>query len=648
MRRIVLIAFHVLAIGLLPVSGQAEDNDLPRTTVLDPIVITGTKTSHTLEDVPVETVLVSREDIEKSNAQNVSSLLTQIPGFNFSQQPNIPGSMGCKNTLRGLNVESRYMLILVDGQRVFTGYRSGGMTSAGFSHNVNVVPVSMIDHIEVVKGPGSALYGSDAMVGVLNIITKKPTKKLESTLGGSYGRYEVAGNDFAGTKAKATSRYTYESHATLAGPLNNRIRGTVSLSHEGNEGTNPTRYDVHQTYLHSQLEMDVTESLKLRGGAEFADWISESVAQNDKKTEQAPRFWAVSDYAISDKHNIKLQGYYQKLKADFSDNTYGKQRADVSYSSAELQYSGNIFDHHLATVGAEVLQESLDTNSVANKGITTTSVYLQDEWDLLDGKVVIVPGVRFDNNSDYGSVWNPKLNAMYTPVPGTRIRAATGWSFKAPSAMQTSAEPITDGVYMWLDPNPDLEPERAFTWQIGVEQDLFDKRLVVGVTYYDTTIDHMITTVDTGAIRAGLPVYTYENIDKARLRGIEASANIQIMDPLSLMLTYAFTDARNTKTDKRLPDTPEHAFGAQMDYTNRKYGFGATATLKHTTDQLNSYYATHRYAKDFTTVGLKVWKDLGKSARISLMADNIFDEPLRGSDTIYVRRSLMSQLEFTF
>lgn len=149
------------------------------TKYIDSVVVIGTKSEHTLGDVPVDTALITKKEIESSNARSVAELLKSVPGFNFTEQSDLMGAMGYKNTVRGLNIESRYLLILVDGQRVFSGFHSGGMAGAGFAHNVNVVPIGMIERIEIVKGPGSSLYGSDAISGVMNIITKKQEINLK-------------------------------------------------------------------------------------------------------------------------------------------------------------------------------------------------------------------------------------------------------------------------------------------------------------------------------------------------------------------------------------------------------------------------------------------------------------------------------------
>lgn len=636
---------------LLPTSIQAQENKSQEATVrLEPVVVTATKTKHKLKDVPVETILITREDIEKSNAKTISKLLSEIPGFNFSQQSDMPGGMGYKNTIRGLNAESRYMLVLVDGQRVFTGFRSGGMAGAGFAHNVNVVPVSMVERIEVVKGPGSALYGSDAMVGVLNIITKEPTSEFQANAGGSYGRYVVDGKDYVGKTPKHKSRATYESHATVSGPLNEKIKGTLSFSHEGNDGTHPTCYDTYQNYLHGQVALAVSDNFNVRAGAEIIVWKEQEIDTINRKEEESPRFWLIGEYTLTPGHDLKLQGYYQKLDSNFKDSMYGNQQADVSYSDVELQYTGQVFDSHRFTAGIEYLREDLKTNLLQSKKITTTSAYLQDEWSLLEDALMVVPGIRFDDNSDYGQEWNPKLSAIYKPFSSTRLRGSFGWSFKAPGAMETSGNPTNHGV-MWIVSNPGLKPERAFTWQLSMEQELLEKDIIFGVTYYNSHVEDRITNAPTGATMGGLPVISYMNQNKADIQGVEATANFKLMEPLHLLLSYAYTDAKDGDTHKRLVDTPEHTFGAQLDYTNTEYRFGGSLSLAHASDQKNKDYGlpgASLLTKDHTTVGCKIWKDFWDHGRVSLEAQNIFDEPLRGSDTIYVRQSVLARIDFDF
>lgn len=159
------------------------------TTRLKDIVVTGTRTPHALKDVPVETVLINREDIEKTNAQNAMDILKNIPGIDTSVHDDVFGTYTWRAKLRGLNFNDGYGLILIDGQRAMGCGQSGGMGEYG--SGLNQISVDMIERIEVVKGPSSALYGNDAMAGVINIITKKTPKKATGSAGVSYGWYKV-------------------------------------------------------------------------------------------------------------------------------------------------------------------------------------------------------------------------------------------------------------------------------------------------------------------------------------------------------------------------------------------------------------------------------------------------------------------------
>lgn len=639
------MVFAVLIV--LPMNGQADTEvNEKKLLKMEEIVVTGTKTDKLLGEVPVETILITRQEIEESNAKSVSGLLRQVPGFNFSQQSDLTGSMGYKNTVRGLNVESRYLLVLVDGQRVFSGFHSGGMASAGFSHNVNVVPVTLIERIEIVKGPGSALYGSDAVVGVLNIITRRPSEETQVIAGGGYGTYEAKGKDYLGNTPKDKSRYRYDAYAVVGGPISKRVKGMVSFSHEANEGTHPTTYDSYRNYVHGRLEIAAADNLVLNAGAEYTVWEEEEENIGDNKKETVPRFYLNADYRIAPRHNLRFQAYYQNLDADFKDPLYGDQKADVSYSDAEIQYTGSFLKNHLVTAGLEYLKESFDTGVVVDKKIATTSTYVQDEWSLMNGRLVLVPGIRFDDNDVYGQEWNPKFSTMLTFGRDSKIRASVGRSFRAPSTLYTSAEPINH-VVQWVFANPDLKPEKAVTWQVGLEQGFFQRRLKLSATYYHTNVQDMINYAATGDTWLGLPVITHENMAEAKIQGVEASADLVITKELDLHLNYAYTDARDEKTDERLIDSPEHSFNAMLDYANKPSRWGGAISLAYTGDQRNLVFAPGASPKTeaFTSVGVNVWKEFMKGSRLTFQVDNLFDEDLKGSDTIYAGRSVMARLD---
>ncbi|MBT9439409.1 MAG: TonB-dependent receptor plug domain-containing protein, partial [Desulfobacterales bacterium] len=158
----------VIVVDLAASVAFAGDDEAEKkgTTRLKDIVVTGTRTPHALKDVPVETVLINREDIEKTNAQNAMDILKNIPGIDTSAHDDVFGTYTWNAKLRGLSFNDGYGLILIDGQRAMGCGQSGGMGEYG--SGLNQIPVDMIERIEVVKGPSSALYGSDAVAGVIN------------------------------------------------------------------------------------------------------------------------------------------------------------------------------------------------------------------------------------------------------------------------------------------------------------------------------------------------------------------------------------------------------------------------------------------------------------------------------------------------
>ena len=619
-----------------------------KTMEVETMVVTATKTEHKIEDVPVETILITAEEIERMNAKNISEILKNVPGFNTSQQSDLMSGMGYKNTVRGLNIESRYLLILVDGQRVYTGYRSGGMAGAGFAHNFNVVPVELIDHIEIVKGPGSALYGSDAMVGVLNIITRRSPEKTMVEVGAGYGDYEVKGQDYMGRKPEDKDRNRYEAHAIVGGKITDRVGVIINYSHEENDGIHPTKYDVKRDYLHARIDADITENLKVRLGGEYATWKEEGKNIGDVKDEDAPRLYVIIDYQITPFHRVKLQSYYQKMEDDFKDPHYGTMEAEVSYTDYELQYTGEIFKNNILSLGFEYLEEEVETNRIKNKEISTKSFYLQDEWGFFDDRLILVPGMRYDDNDAYGDEVNPKFSAMFKLTPDTIVRGSLGRSFKVPNAKQAYSEPFSHRKF-WIFSNPDLDPEKSWTYQMGVEQWLWNRKIMLSATYFHMDVKDMIEKDMTGEMHMGFPVMRWKNINEAEIQGIESMIGINIMEGLNLNLNYTYTDTEDKDTGEKLIDTPLHNFGARFDYENKCYGFGGALSLSYTSEQENrAFPGAPEETDSFATAELNLWKDIFDHGRLTFQADNLFDEDLEDSSTIYVGQAFMAKLEIRF
>ncbi|MEW6501128.1 MAG: TonB-dependent receptor plug domain-containing protein, partial [Thermodesulfobacteriota bacterium] len=252
------------ALPLLNGGGAAMAREpSPPPHLLEQVVVTGTRTTHTLADTPVETQVIGREEIARTNAQNTVDLLKGIPGVSASAHDDTFGTYTWNARMRGLSINDGYALILVDGQRVMGSGQSGGMGEYGIG--LNQIPVAMIERIEVVKGPGSALYGSDAMAGVINIITRRSPEKQRGGAGVAYGWYDIKERLKNGVAEEAhdTNRHQSQAYGWFGDRPLTRLGYLLHYSQESGEDSGEKRIDSDRHSLLAKVDLDPTDRLRL-------------------------------------------------------------------------------------------------------------------------------------------------------------------------------------------------------------------------------------------------------------------------------------------------------------------------------------------------------------------------------------------------
>ncbi|MFV9646318.1 MAG: TonB-dependent receptor plug domain-containing protein, partial [Desulfobacterales bacterium] len=303
-------------------------------TTLGDIVVTATKTPHTLKDVPVETIVITREDIEKTNAQNAIDILKNIPGIDASVHDDVFGTYTWQAKMRGLSFNNGYGLILVDGQRVMGCGQSGGMGEYG--SGLNQIPVDMIEKIEVVKGPSSALYGSDAMAGVINIITRKSPKKATGSAGVSYGWYKVKEKGETKPSDDGHSRNISKNYVSYGDKISDRFGYLLHYNYDSAEdiGQDPVKSNRHS--FMGKLDGELSESIDLYLKYEVSDY-----EKADSREEESYRVSAGINFRPTDDHFFSLKGYTYTW--DFTHGypgySYGYKYGDVGYDQIEIQYT---------------------------------------------------------------------------------------------------------------------------------------------------------------------------------------------------------------------------------------------------------------------------------------------------------------------
>jgi outer membrane receptor for ferrienterochelin and colicins len=658
-----MIAAVIVVVMAASIAFAGDDEAETKGTMrLKDIVVTGTRTPHALKDVPVETVLINREDIEKTNAQNAMDVLKNIPGIDASVHDDVFGTYTWRAKLRGLNFNDGYGLILIDGQRAMGCGQSGGMGEYG--SGLNQIPVDMIERIEVVKGPSSALYGSDAMAGVINIITKKTPKKATGSAGVSYGWYKVKekekNEEIIKTSDDGHSRNISTTYVSYGDKISD---GLGYLLHYNYDSAEDIRDDPVKSNRHSfmgKLDAELSESIDLYLKCELSDY-----EKMDSRQEDSYRIATGIDFRPTDDDFISFKGYTYTwdFTHGYIGNTHGYKYGEVGYDQVEIQYTRYLSDWNTLTLGGEIQTQGIDyvihnydkdeegnieeTGIViVNEDVKTSSLYVQDEITLFED-FTIVAGLRYDDHSTFGSEVNPKLSLMYKLFEDTTFRASGGRAFKSPTLRQLYYDiPYRHGDY-YCKSNPDLKPETAVGYSASIEQWLFNQQVMFNLGYFRTDVKDMVIREDTGITYDSLELKEYKNVEKAWTQGIEFMCRTYFDEDFSASLSYTYTDSENKETGKELTYTPKHVLSILPAYELEKYGLGTSATISYIGKQYKNSDNTDEIDAH-TVVDAKIYKRLSDKAKLSFEADNIFDSDKGDEGNFRTGRTFTVKLDVTF
>lgn len=545
---------------LLP-SGALAGEEVKAT--MKPVVVTATKTEHSLGETTADVSVVTREQIEKIPANNVLDVMRTMPGVTVDSARSFYGtSTNNKVIIRGMggdDVNGR-VLVLMDGLPV--------MTAGNNIFNWDTISLDTVERIEVVRGPASALYGSSAMGGVINIITRKPTENgFKTTLGTKYGRYNTWQNKLYHTGS--IDKFSYSITGSML-----KSRGFNVLPEQSpKSGSNKNEYNGGREKMENyngaialNYRFDETADLSVRG--EISSF------------KNTGRWRYIDDFNLySNKHqgvsarlhkNFGVVDSSFSVRSDFTKSSYDNASKTVRTSEAPSEMTtvawdqSNTFavgDMHLFTVGVAGSWGKFDSESnyftstrYTQKGgkELNLSGYVQDEISLLDGKLTVVPGIRYDywRSKGYQQDTNDKVNpdkqnfasvsnVRFSPKLGVRIapwnnlvvfRSNYGEAFRAPTLNDLFGGSIIGSSR--YKSNPNLKPELSKTWDIGVDINPTDK-LTLNVTGYKTWAEDYIANVSKGT-EDGYNIKLKENIDKVTITGIELNINYQFNEYLKI------------------------------------------------------------------------------------------------------------------
>ena len=489
---------------------------------LDDMVVTATRTESKMVDVPVNTTVISAEKIADRHYLDVADALKDVPGANV-----LDTGVGAGEKKIVLNGDDR-VLVLVDGKRVNFDM---GAASGRSSYDLKMLPdVSLIERVEVIKGHGGALYGSDAVGGVVNIITKK--------MDHSYGKVSMGFGSQQARDAKAM--YTVKEGKTGVMVAASKYKqGYYKYKDVADKTTK--RWNKDSDYENEKVSLKIAQELTDTSNLEF-DYnytktdgnvpYGHATTQSDKKTNN---FGLKYDWLLNDKNAGYVQLYYNKYKFLSSSTIEEKDKG------FEVQQAITTSDNNKLVVGASYrnAEASNDGRNFAakyNEKINNKAIFVSDQWEFIPSWTLDT-GVRYDKHSTAGSktTWSAGLNKKFDE----NSHAYFNWGqvFKAPTLDDLYYN--ASGMYG----NPNLKAEKGDTWTIGYGTKIADKTSL-NVNYFQSKLEDAIKWVDIGNYESEV-----RNIAHQKKNGIEISVNHELNDNWDLEASYTHVRVRNDNND---------------------------------------------------------------------------------------------------
>ena len=520
--------------------------------ILDAVVVTAAKIETPLRQVSSSIAVITADDIERSSQNTVAGVLRYVGGVSMAQA----GGTGKNASVFLRGAESSYTLFLIDGIEV------NDAMSPGRGYSPAHLTVDQVERIEVLYGSQSTLYGSDAIAGVVNIITKRGEGKPKigaSFEGGALGTFRSRAGLNGGTES-----YQYAIDGSF---LNARGISSNALGNQEEDG-------YRNTTLGGRFGVMPASNASVDFTFRFTDGRSEidngagpggddpnrvnSSRQLFVRPSATLELWSqrwkqTLGYSFVD-HSREDDNPVDENQETASNSTFDARLHKIDWQNTMMLSGGNtlVFGAETETEQGESESKGRFPSKFDRRNARMTGVYLQEL--LQYGNVLFASvGVRADHHSRYGSkvTYSIAPNA-YFEASGIRVKGAYGTGYKAPSLFQLHSS-FGDST---------LQAGTSKSWEAGLEQYLADQKLVAGVTYFDNTFDNMVGWDSETS--------SYKNVFKATSRGMELTGRYVGIEGTSLRAYYTLTDSKDHESDEQLLRRPRHSGGIVLDQRVRQ------------------------------------------------------------------------------
>ena len=513
---------------------------------MDELVVTATRTKKLHKNVPIATEVINKSEIKRSGATNIADLLAQRSGV--SLQTSVEGG----SVLNLLGLDSRYILILVDGQPI----------NGKFNNRVSLDQIQTynVDKIEIVKGPSSSLYGSEAMAGVINIIT---TNELFEK---SY--------DFSVRANNTENNVRNDGFGSGSSYLNFKINQPFKNL---NMSLNVNLQEINRDQSIELIEIDLLKKQFLESILSFNVFENHDLSfkvNTYDQSESGKSKLMVTNTKIQ-RNNLSFSHAFKNYTQTITSSTYkrnylqnrpwGELERDDLTKESFVEYEG-LFTKKIGKTdinsGIEIHSASYSSDRIkdGNQSILNKSIFLQTSFDVVE-KFNFIIGIRNDDFSEYSSVINPRIGMMYSIDKNWKLRTAWGKGFRAPSFMERFIDWNHAQFNYSVQGNSQLKPEISNGTTLGVEY-TDPSRHQISLMLYHTDFSNLINDY---VIQPGL--LSYQNIESATFSGLELMHQWKVSNYFNSRVSINWLDNRDEKNNP-IPNTMPLSINGNLSYFN--------------------------------------------------------------------------------
>ena len=599
------------------------------------IFVTATRLATPAARIGSSVTVITSDDIERRQYRSVSDALQAVPSLGIVHSG---GGIGKLTNVFSRGSETNHTLILLDGIELNDPSNTDGLMD--LSH----IYINDVDRIEIVMGPQSTLYGSDAIGAVIQIFTKpgsaRPTTRLEAEVG-SFGTFNQSANTRGSVNALTYSATVQHTDTDGVSSLSNRFRQPNGVldddRHENYNASTRLGYTVNETlrfdlsarYLHTENELDLNNS--------FAADDSDSAGDADQLFLGLNTYLTLLDGLLEQRFGLNYSAIDRNDwdDPDASNNgDYSREHNQGWKRKIDLQNDYYGIDHHILTLGLEteqdVVRSALDSTSIWGMHASTTqadlrnnALYLQDQIQLTEDMSGTL-GIRSDDHDNFDREITYRLAMAYQlRATDTRLRGSYGTGFKAPTANQLHGQSVSSfGVF---NGNPNLTPETSKGWEVGMDQTLAGDTLRLGLTYYRNRISDLITFTPNFT--------TLENKDSVDTSGIEAYVHWVINESLTTQLDFAHTHAQDRNTGEELRRRPFNKATLAFDFqATTKLGWHAETTFVDRRYDTDAVAFSRILRPSYTLTNISAQYQIDSHWQYFLRVTNLFDRDYEEPD----------------